>query len=438
MRLLAGQRPVWLLLASVLIFGLTLVGRLAWDQPASSTAGIEPGIPKKRTTLDTVISLQDRLRLDPDDTEAYTQLGLALLQRVRENGDASLYRQAEQALAEALTRDPRQFEALIGQGLLALARHHFDEALAWGEKAKAVNPHSVSVYGVIGDAQLELGQYQAAAATISTMMATRPEQSSYSRLSYLRELNGDVEGAVAAMQQAVDSGLLTAEGTLWAQVQLGHLYFNRGDLDRAEQTYLKALTFNPDYVYAAAGLARVQAGRGHYDRAIETYETIVEVLPLPEFVIALGDLYEVTGQPRKAQQQYALVEAMIQLNAEAGMNVDLELALFKADHALDPARTVTQARRAYASRPGIYGADVLAWALYQTGAYREAYHYSQEALRLGTQDALLHYHAGMIAYALGYEAEAGRYLEQALRINPYFSARYGPQARELLAKLKQN
>ena len=436
MFILSGRRPLWLMLIAVGIFSATLIGRLTFGQVSLSAAEPKEAAPISRNTADTIADMQDRLRLNPEDTQAYARLGLALLQRVRETGDAALYTQADKALSEALQRDPKQFEAVIGQGLLTLARHEFKTALTWGEKARQINPYNIQGYGIIFDAEIELGRYEAAEATIQKMLATRPELSVYSRLSYLRELQGDRAGAINAMQQAVDSGLATAEGTLWSRVQLGHLYFNQGDLAQAEKVYLQTLTFNPDYIYAFAGLARVRAGQGKHDEAIEYYETIVETLPLPEFVIALADLYEVTGQPAKAKQQIGLVQAIQQLSSQAGLNVDLELALFNADHGIEPAQTLRQARAAYAERPGIYGADTLAWALYQNGEYEEALVYSQDALRLNTQDALLHFHAGLINRALGRTAAAQTHLAQALQINPHFSIRYAPQAQTLLLELQ--
>lgn len=437
MSILSGRRPLWLLLTSFLIFSVTLAGRLMLGSSAARTdeAALRP---TEWTTADRIVTLQDRLRLNPEDTAAYAQLGLALLQQVRETGDASLYTRAEQAFTEALKREPQQFEALVGQGLLALARHHFREALRWGQRARAINPHRAQVYGIIGDAEVELGQYEAALATIQKMVDTRPELASYSRVSYQRELRGDTAGAIVAMEMAVDSGLPTHEGTLWTQVQLGHLYFNRGDLESAEQTYLRALQFRPDYVYAQAGIARIRAAQGKYEEAIEGYQKIVERLPLPEFVIALGELYEVTGQPDQAKQQYNLVRAIQQLNASAGMNVDLELALFNVDHGADPAQALAQARAGYKERPSVYAADVLAWALYHSGDYVEAWRYSQEALRLGTREAMWHYHAGMIAYAQSNLPAARHHLQQALTINPYFSVSYGPQAQALLQELEDN
>jgi tetratricopeptide (TPR) repeat protein len=404
---------------------------LAVDMAAPAPAPVELGDER------VIAGLQERIRQNPDDADAYAQLGLAQLQRVRETADLSIYGKAEAAFAEALKRDPQQFDALVGQGQLALARHQFADALRWGEQASAINPFSARPYGIIGDAQVELGRYEAGAAAIQKMVETRPDLNSYSRVSYIHELHGDTDGAIAAMRQAVEAGGLGSESALWTQIQLGNLYFNRGDLRMAEQIYMAALQIRPTYVYAQAGITRVRAAQGRTDLALLGYEDIVKRLPLPEFVIALGDLYEATGKPAEARRQYDLVRAMQQLNAGAGMDVDLELALFDADHGADPAATVERARAAYARRPSIYAADALAWALYAAGDYTTARRYSQEALRLGTRDAALHYHAGMIAYALGDRAAARAELDQALAINPYVSVRYAPTARKTLEELRQ-
>jgi tetratricopeptide (TPR) repeat protein len=439
MRVLAGRRPEVMLLASLLIFATMLTIRALLDRPAGSvavdTAAPAPA-PIERSDEGAIGKLQDRIRRNPDDTVAYGQLGLALLQRVRETADPTLYPRAEAAFAEALKRDPQQFDALLGEGSLALSRHQFADALRWGERASALNPYNAPAYGIIGDARTELGQYEAAAATIQKMVDTRPDLNSYTRVSYVRELHGDSAGAIQAMQQAIEAGGQLSEATLWTQVQLGHLYFNRGDLTNAEQTYTAALEARPDYVYALAGIARVRAAQGRYDEAIGAYQEIVKRLPLPEFVIALGDIYDATGRPAEAKRQYDLVHAMQQLNASAGVDVDMELSLFDADHGADPAATVNRARASYTRRPSIYGADALGWALYHAGDYAEARRYSQEAMRLGTRDAVLYYRAGMIAYALNDRATARADLEQALAINPFFSVRYAPTARATLEKLR--
>lgn len=431
-----SRRYEILFLAALLVLAVTLVVRYLQPQPAMPvTISVDAPAPRELSDEYTVVALQERIRSNPDDTDAYAFLGLALLQQVRETADPALYSQAEQSFAEALKRDPQHLEALIGQGSLDLSRHQFAAALRRGEQARAINPYRAQVYGIIGDAQVELGRYEEAMESIQKMVDTRPSLSSYSRVAYLRELQGDREGAIEAMQRAITAGNPASAETRWVQMQLGHLYFNQGDLAQAEQIYAQILSTRADDVFALGGIARIRAAQGKYAEAIDLYRQISIQHPLPEFVIALGDLYMVTGQPEEAERQYDLVRAIQQLHASAGVRVDLELALFEADHSHDPPQTVKRAREAYAQRPNIFAADALAWALYGDGQYTEAQRYSQEALRLGTRDALLYYHAGLIAYALEDYSAAREYLQQALAINPYFSLRYAPAARELVQNL---
>jgi len=410
-------------------------------------------------TQGTINVLQSRIKQSPEAGKLYAQLGWAYVQRLRETADASLYVQATQSFDEALKRDGKDVDALLGQGSLALSRHEFAQAIEWGEKAKAINPFRAQIYGVIGDAEVELGRYPEAIQSIQKMVDTRPDLSSYSRVSYVRELHGDVAGAIEAMRKAIEAGNPQSEGTLWSQYQLGNLFFNKGDLAQAEATYRAALQIKPDYIYARAGLAKIDAARGLIDgkpellkSAISQYERINEMLPLPEFVIALGDLYEANHEPQKAKAQFDLVRAIQKLNADAAMNVDMEMALFEADRLRQETENrrpttddrkspisnlnssiVDRARKAYEHRPSIYAADVLAWALYQNGEFAEAQKYSQEALRLNTRDALLHFHAGLIAQANGDGTAAKQHLQTALTINPYFSIRYALEAQRRLS-----
>jgi len=308
--------------------------------------------------------------------------------------------------------------------------------LEWGEQAKQINPDRPYAYGVVADAQIELGRYSEAVETLQAMVNLRPDMSSYSRISYARELHGDISGALDLMQRAVDSGVPNAENTAWVRTQLGTLYFNTGQLDQAEIEYQHTLQDRPNYVYAIAGLGRVRAAQGNTDEAIKLLTQAVAIMPMPEFVITLGDLYQSTGQHEAAGQQYKLVAAIEKLYQANGVDLDMEIALFNADHDQNLNETLALARKAYANRPSIYGADVLAWALYKTGNYTEAKKYSEEALRLGTKDALKYFHAGMIALKLGDKTQAREYLEQALSINPHFSILYADQASKTLETLK--
>jgi tetratricopeptide (TPR) repeat protein len=378
---------------------------------------------------------QERIRQNTADVNAYVVLGMAYLQRARETGDPTYYGRAEEVFDEALAREPQNVEALIGKGGLANVRHQFHEALALSEQARDLNPTIARVYGVIADAQIELGMYDTAVQTLQTMVDLRPDLSSYSRISYARELHGDTAGAIEVMEQAVMAGGPATENSLWVRVQLGNLHFNAGDLASAEQQYQGALAQSPDYVYALGGLARVRAAQAHYDEAIDLYNQAIARMPLPEFVIGLGETQEAAGRPAEAVKQYDLVRAMQQLFAANGVDTDLELALFDADHGRDPQAALALARAAYARRPNIKAADTLAWALFKAGQFAEARGYADQALHLGTRDALTLYHAGMIAQAQDDSAAARDYLQRALEVNPHFSPLYAPRAQQALAKL---
>jgi len=392
---------------------------------------------RANTSTDAQIqTLQTRLRSHPDDGQAYTQLGLVYLQKMRETGDPTYYQKTEAALDKALASQPDDYVSVSASGALALARHQFHSALELGEKARQINPDRPYAYGVIADAQIELGQYSEAVETLQAMVNLRPDMSSYSRISYIRELHGDISGSMDMMQRAVDSGTSNLESTAWVRTQLGNLYFNTGNLEQAEAEYQRTLQDRPNYVYAIAGLGRVRAAQGNSGEAIKLLEQAVAIMPMPEFVITLGDLYQTTGQQEKADQQYKLVATIEKLYRANGVDMDMEIALFNADHDRNLPETLALAQKAYANRPSIHGADALAWALYKTGNYTEAQKYSQEALKLGTKDALKSFHAGMIALKLGDQVKANDYLEQALTINPHFSILYADEARKTLETLQ--
>lgn len=389
------------------------------------------------STTAQIESLQTHLRASPEDWQSYSQLGVAYLQRARETGDPTYYQKAEESLNKALASQPDDYVSISAMGALALARHDFHSALEWGERAIQINPDRPYAYGVIADAQIELGSYDDAVVTLQTMVDLRPDMNSYARISYIRELYGDTSGALEMMQQAVDSGVPNSESTAWLRTQLGNLYFNTGDQAKAELEYQRTLQNYPDYVYALAGLGRVHAARGEMVEAIELLNQAVALMPMPEFVITLGDLYHAAGDEDAARQQYELVAAIQQIYRANGVDMDMEIALFNADHNQRIEETLALAQQAYANRPSIHAADALGWALYKSEDYTAAQKYSDQALQLGTNDSLKLFHAGMIALQLGDENRARQYLERALEINPHFSILYAGEAKEILQSLDE-
>jgi tetratricopeptide (TPR) repeat protein len=380
----------------------------------------------------TVKDLQARLRANPGDARSYALLGLAYEQRARETGDPTYYTKADGVLHRALALAPDDLIATDGLGSLALSRHQFRKALALGRKALRISPTTAVTYGIVGDALVELGRYDAAFRASDTMARLKPGLASYSRVSYGRELLGQTAGAIEAMQMAVDAATSEKEPRAWTHWQLGKLYWSAGQLDAAEHEYRASLAAFPGYVYALDALAQVEAAHGDTPKAIDLERRAVNQVPLPQFVTQLGDLYRSSGQVALARRQYELVGVIQRLLVANGVRTDLESSLFDVDHGIRLRHALTLARRAHAARPSIDGDDVLAWALARNGHCGEALAWSRRALRLGTRDALKLFHRGMIERCLGHRVAADRYLHRALALNPHFSIVWSPVAREAL------
>ena len=418
--------------------GLGLFGGVLASQSAESPSPV--AVPDARRALtglvpagDTVAAvarLQAAVQADPGDAKSLTLLGLAYGRRWRETGDASFVSLEGRALARArrLTpRDPLTVEAL---GTLALTQHRFRRARQLGQQAVRLAPYTASAYGVVGDAEIELGRYPQAFRAFQRMVDLKPSLSSYARVSYARELTGDLGGAVAAMRLALDAAAGDREGYAWTAVQLGKLEWLRGKGIAASRLYRQALAVFPGYVYALDALAPVEAARGHLQAAVALERRAAQAIPLPQFVAQLGDLYERAGRAREARAQFATVRAIERLLVANGFRTDLETAQFRADHGVSPGRTVGLARAARADRPSILGDDTLAWALARAGRCGEALGWSRRALRLGTQDWLLFFHRGYIERCLGHAAAARAWFDRASELNPRYSIRWSADAGE--------
>jgi tetratricopeptide (TPR) repeat protein len=425
------------------VAGGALFGGALRESPNAASAEIaqaqqqvedfQAGFKLNASTASFVQALQAKLGVDRKDEHTWLLLGLAYQQRARETGDPTYYAKSQGSLERALELDPKDPFAYSGLGSLALSRHRFREALALGKKAHRLAPTITRNYGVIGDAQIELGRYSQAFHSFDVMNRLRPDLSSYARVSYGRELRGDTQGAIGAMKLAVDAATGAKEPTAWTHVQLGKLYFNHGRYRAAEREYRLALQVFPGYAYGLDALGQVLGARGTYRQAIAVEQQAVDAIPLPQYVTALGDLYRVTGRPLLARRQYRLIGAIERLLNANGVKTDLEIALFQVDHGIALRHALERGRLAHAERPSIDGDDVLGWALARNGRCAEALPYSRAALRLGTQDALKFFHRGMIERCLGDAPAARVWFRRALALNPRFSLLWAPEARRLAA-----
>jgi tetratricopeptide (TPR) repeat protein len=380
---------------------------------ASDAAAALPPAPTPNASTDKRIrALQATVRAAPGRADGWTLLAGAYLQKVRETGDAGFYARAEGAVGRALSLRPDDAGALTQRSALELSRHDFKAGLRDALRARALAPTVVAPLGVVVDALVELGRYPQAEAALQEMVDRKPNLAAYARVSYFRELHGDLDGALAAMRAAVSAGGAAPEQDAYVRSLLGGLELQHGGIDAALREYRGALEALPGYAAAEAGLAQADIARGRLAPAIARLQRVVDRLPLPGYVIALGEAQAAAGRRAAAAQTFALVRAQTTLQRQAGVNADVELALFEADHG-SPRRAVTLGRRAWAAAPSIRSADALAWALHRAGRSRAAFGWARRALALGSRDPAFLAHAGLIARSAGEPAAAARWLAQA-------------------------
>ena len=325
----------------LLAFGLAVAAIVYFKKPGA------PALPEPRervgrlalggewvNTKAAMQGLLAKLRTNPDDQKSRLLLAEAYMQEGRITGNHPYYDTAAGALlSQVLAADPQNFEALCCQASLSLTQHHFAQGLALAQQAQALNPQSGYVYGLLTDAHVELGHYDEAVRMADRMNQVRPDLTAYARVSYLREIFGDVPGAIDAMSKAVQAGYNGLEQTEWSRVALGHLYEVSGRLPQANGYYQQALAMRPNYAYALAGLARVAAARQDYPTAIRYLTRARATVQDYAFTDELVDVYRLNRQPAEAQQMAREAVAMLSDaaqrandNEQLGHYTDRELA----------------------------------------------------------------------------------------------------------------
>jgi pentatricopeptide repeat protein len=280
-----------------------------------SWSGNERAIPK----------LQEKLKSEPNNPDMNAALGQAYLQKARETGDPSYYTKSEQLFERALATSRDHTEAIIGKASLSMSRHQFAAARDLAERAAQLNPYSAGALGILADAYVQLRDYDNAVRVLDEMVRLKPNLSSYSRISYMRELKGDTKGAIQAMQMAIQAGAPDAENTAWCIVQLGNLYVGSLRLTEAEGAYRAALRRFPNYVHAYAGLAKVFVASRDYSSAVEYYQQAIDRVPMPEFLIGLSSVYRQMGKMDAAQAQLNVLATIKRVYESNGISMDEEI-----------------------------------------------------------------------------------------------------------------
>jgi tetratricopeptide (TPR) repeat protein len=378
---------------------------------------------------------QERVSRDPRDCTNQTMLAELYIRKARETGHFASYERAEAAIDRALKLDPTHVPAQVDRAILLSAKHRFAEALELAQQIYQQNPGESGILLLVGDAHLEMGNYQEAEKAYEELMRKDRAASLATRQSRLAELKGNTNEALRLMERAAEEerrARVSREGGVWYQVRLGELHFHAGHLQDAARHYEAARKILPKSAPALAGLGQVRAAQGKFEEAIALYREAIQVNPDCTMLAALSDLYVRIGNHDLAQILCRKLDQTAALKEEA---YHRELSLYYANHDQRLAVALELAKKDFATRQDIYSYDTLAWALYKNNLLEDAAKAITEALKLGTQDATLFYHAGMIHYRLGHIEESRKYLETALALNPHFSLLLADSARQTLAAL---
>ena len=407
---------------------LIVIAALAAFAQTPNLSDVKP-TPAERS----VLQAKWLIEKNPKDFEAYNALALALSRRARETSDVNYYAQAEEALQKSYAISPDNFDGKRIEVWLLLGKHEFAVALVEAKKLNQRMPDDVMTYGFLTDANVELGNYKDAEAAAQMMLNLRPGNlPAMTRAAYLRELFGDVDGALELMNMALQS---TAPGEVedaaWILSQMAHLELAIGNTTEAEKNLQQALTLFQGYHYALGNLAKVRIQQKRYDEAVQLLQQRYQAASHAENLFDLAEALQLAGRSEDAKKAFAEFEQKSLLETNRADNSNRELILYYADFSHEPLKALEVARREFGRRHDVYTLDSYAWALHVNGLNQEARKQIEEALAVGVRDAKLIRHAGEIALAEGDRAAAEKYLQQAADLHTAESA----QAKATLARL---
>lgn len=356
----------------------------------------------------------EQIREHPQQIKNYIELAQLFMQESRVTGRHHEYiPKAERLNGMALDIDPDNFDALITQSAILTVYHQFDKAKVIIEKAISKNPYNAYAYGILCDVNVELGLYDDAVKACDKMLGIHPDLRSYSRASYIRELHGDIPGAIDAMILAADAGVYGQENRAWALYNLGTLYLNMNKSDTAAFIFNGILEERPNYSYAIYGLSMVYLSQKNYSKALEFLFSASQSNPDHLFTERIAYIYKITGQKQAEAEMLKKVIETFEQHQDDGYNISLEYSRFCLKHDINVSESLELISDEYKSRPAnIDVLDVYAWALYKNGKVSEAVPIIKEALRLKTNRSELFYHAAMIFKSVNNEL-AYHYMKKA-------------------------
>lgn len=404
----------------------------------------------------------EAVKKNPYDIKARITLSEVFITEGRLTGNHNYnYNAAIQVLDEVLASDStnadQRFRALVDKATVKLSLHLFAEAKQLGEEALKLNNRNAGVYGVLVDANVELGHYAKAVEMSDKMNSLRPDLRSYSRISYIRQIYGDVKGAEDAMILAVKAGYPGMEQTEWSRITLGKIYEDYGDLPSAEMHYRIALRERPNYAFAMAALGNIERKKGNLEKAEELITKSMQFMEDASFYEKRAEVYRDMGKMDEAKADYATAINILQyaqktppdgatsvdgktsnayanLNGTQNHNHGLAIARLCFQEGDELKNALENAEKEYAIRPDNIDVNkALAMIYYEKGNMEKAQEHLTKALATNTKDPELVCLKGMIDVKTGDKIQGKKLIRESFKTNPYPEASLEEEAKAMLA-----
>jgi tetratricopeptide (TPR) repeat protein len=419
------------------------------EQPASASATMDSPLHKSLKAAQTAISSSDGLLakrietiLSLPETEGKTadiwvSLGNDLSQWQRNTNDARAFNWAESVYLEALQTQPKDTAALLGLAWATGGRHEFSKSMEWAQKALDLDPQCAGAHGVLGDAQLELGNLDAAMDSYQAMIDSKPDLSSWSRGAYALWMKGDTSKAQWLMHKAIQAGGPNAENTDWCRAKLAEMLWHDGNYKAASQALSPALQAKRPIISARMIGARIAESLGSFDEARQHYLAVLEQQRDAKAIVGLMEIQMAQGMAAEAESSFQNLKTVHGDESNAHGHDHIFMAKIYADLDRELPLALRMAEESKLTQ-NPREADVLAWVYFKNKRLPEAIAAIKRALRHGTPDAEIHFHAGLIAREFGDLTSARKHLQKAIQMNPNFHIRHAKTALEALQGMENH
>jgi tetratricopeptide (TPR) repeat protein len=158
----------------------------------SNTASIRKDLPHcPKLQIPEFAAAFKTIENSPDSAKGHVMLASAYIKHAARPAISSSITKPEAAIDDALRIEPQNLNARKLKASLLATFHRFTEARAAALDLENEIPNDPFIYGVMTDANDELGNYTDAIASAQKMVDLKPNASSYARVGHIRSLHGD-------------------------------------------------------------------------------------------------------------------------------------------------------------------------------------------------------------------------------------------------------